>query len=228
MRWIFLLLLVLNVFYYVWHQQQAPMRGIEVAPLEQYRVQQKDIRLLSESPGEIAPKSAEVSPATLNETCMYLGSFDSIEEAETLRQRLAGLNIESVAQQEEAESGQDYWVYLPPLASRDASLRQLKELQARQIDSFLIAEGDLENGISLGIFPRRESAISVMERLVAAGYEPAMRELLRDQRSYWIRVSPDSSRLLDGVLLGVLSVDFKDLRHDMKLCEPVAMPRQFE
>ena len=26
MRWFFLLLLVLNLFYYVWHQQQAPLQ----------------------------------------------------------------------------------------------------------------------------------------------------------------------------------------------------------
>ena len=27
MRWLFLLLLVLNVFYYIWHQQEAPLRA---------------------------------------------------------------------------------------------------------------------------------------------------------------------------------------------------------
>jgi len=32
MRWLFLLLLVLNVFYYVWHQQEAPLRAKDVTP----------------------------------------------------------------------------------------------------------------------------------------------------------------------------------------------------
>ena len=30
MRWLFLLLVVLNVFYYVWHQQEAPLRAKDV------------------------------------------------------------------------------------------------------------------------------------------------------------------------------------------------------
>lgn len=37
MRWFLLLLLLLNAFYYVWHQQQAPLRAKEVAPAGAYR-----------------------------------------------------------------------------------------------------------------------------------------------------------------------------------------------
>lgn len=49
MRWLFLLLLVLNVFYYVWHQQEAPLRAKDVTPLALYKGSQQDIQLLSES-----------------------------------------------------------------------------------------------------------------------------------------------------------------------------------
>ena len=49
MRWIFMLLVVLNAFYYVWHQQQVPMQAKEVAPLSLYQDSRRDIQLLSES-----------------------------------------------------------------------------------------------------------------------------------------------------------------------------------
>ena len=49
MRWFLLLLLLLNAFYYVWHQQQAPLRAKEVAPASSYQGARKDIRLLSEA-----------------------------------------------------------------------------------------------------------------------------------------------------------------------------------
>lgn len=49
MRWLFLLLLVLNAFYYIWHQQEAPLRAKDVTPLSLYKGSQQDIRLLSES-----------------------------------------------------------------------------------------------------------------------------------------------------------------------------------
>ncbi|MOA38679.1 hypothetical protein D3C78_1603870 [compost metagenome] len=104
-------------------------------------------------------------------------------------------------------------------------MRQLKELQARKIDSYIITQGDLANGISLGIFPRSDSAQSVMQRLVDAGYEPLLRELPRAQRSYWVRIAPQSRRLADDYLLQQLASDFKDLQHQLMPCEDVAMPR---
>ena len=67
------------------------------------------------------------------------------------------LDIQAEIRSVDAAAGLDYWVYLAPLASRQASLRQLKELQARKIDSYIITQGDLANGISLGIFPRSDS-----------------------------------------------------------------------
>lgn len=36
MRWLFLLLLVLNVFYYVWHQQEVSLCAKDVTPLSLY------------------------------------------------------------------------------------------------------------------------------------------------------------------------------------------------
>ena len=46
MRWFFLLLLVLHLFYYVWYQQQAPLRVEEVEPMALYRGAQQGLRLL--------------------------------------------------------------------------------------------------------------------------------------------------------------------------------------
>lgn len=220
MRWLFLLLLVLNLFYYVWHQQQAPMRAKEVAPLALLSRGEGDIRLLSESqpplPREQPRASAEES------VCLFLGSFEQKTAAAVLEQRLISLDIRSSVQAVDAAAGVDYWVYLPPLSSRQASLRQLKELQARKIDSYIIAEGDLANGISLGIFPRRDSAQSVVERLRGAGYEPLLKELSRAERSYWVRIAPESRRLAEDSLLERLALDFNGLEHQIKPCESIA------
>ncbi|MNE68159.1 Sporulation related domain protein [compost metagenome] len=116
----------------------------------------------------------------------------------------------------------DYWVYLPPLGSRQASLRQLRELQARKIDSYIITQGDLANGISLGIFPREESAKSVIQRLRDAGYEAQFRVLPRSHRRYWVRIAPESRHLVSDVLLEGLAFDFKGLQHQIIPCESIA------
>lgn len=224
MRWLFLLLLVLNLFYYVWHQQQVPLRAKEVEPpMASYRGAQQGIRLLSASDKERGRRESTgpVVP-TVAETCLFLGSFQQEAAAEQVRQRLISLDIQADVRGIDATAGLDYWVYLAPLASRQASLRQLKELQARKIDSYIITQGDLANGISLGIFPRSDSAASVVQRLRDAGYEPLLRELPRAQRSFWVRIAPLSRRLADDVLLQQLASDFKDLQHQIMPCEGVA------
>lgn len=224
MRWLFLLFLVLNLFYYVWHQQQAPLRPKEVESLALYKGGQRDIRLLSESGAAQPRRSRSVAEAEIP-TCLFLGGFERPEQARELEQRMVSLDVRASVQPVDATAGTDYWVYLTPLASREASLRQLKELQARKIDSYIITQGDLVNGISLGIFPRTDSAESVMQRMRDAGYEPFMRELSRAHRDYWVRIAPESRRLVDDMLLERLAADFSGLKHQLMSCEGVASPR---
>ena len=223
MRWMFLWLVVLNLFYYVWHQQQAPLRVTEIAPLNMAQNSKRDIRLLSESSVPPRREVAEVQP--VEAVCLFLGSFELMADASAVEQRLLSLDIQSRVQSMDAAAGVDYWVYLPPLASRQASLRQLRELQARKINSYIITQGDLANGISLGIFPRSDSAQSVMQRLRDAGYEPSLRELTRAHRSFWVRISPQSRRLADDSLLQRLAFDFKGLEQQLMPCEGVASPQ---
>jgi hypothetical protein len=225
MRWLFLLLLVLNLFYYVWHQQQAPLRVKEVQSFSLYQGAKQNIRLVSEADlGRAAVDAGIRVGGSGSAVCLYLGSFEDEEVARALEQRLLSLDIRSRVQTVDATAGVDYWVYLAPLASRQASLRQLKELQARKIDSYIISQGDLVNGISLGMFPRSDSAEGVMQRLREAGYEPMLRELSRAHRAYWVRIAPESRRLADDGLLEGLARDFERLEHQLMPCESVASP----
>lgn len=222
MRWFFLLLLVLNLFYYVWHQQQAPLRVKEVEPMALQQSSRQGVRLLDASDrARVRPERAQSEAQGGDETCLFLGSFQQEAGASQVEQRLMALDIQAEVRPVNAAAGLDYWVYLAPLASRQASLRQLKELQARKIDSYIITQGDLANGISLGIFPRSDSAESVVRRLRDAGYEPLLRELPRAQRSYWVRIAPESRRLADDVMPQLAS-DFQDLQHQIMPCESVA------
>ncbi|MDF3933213.1 SPOR domain-containing protein [Pseudomonas citronellolis] len=224
MRWFFLFLLVLNAFYFIWHQQQTPLRAKEIAPLSLYRSEQKNIRLLSESPDAAQRRQAEAPAAApaQESACLYLGPFGDETRAKALEQRLTSLDMHVSRQKVDAAAATDYWVYLPPLASRQASLWQLRELQARKIDSYIITEGDLADGISLGIFQSKDSADAVVERLKVAGYEALVRELARNQHDLWVQVAPESRRLADDGLLRQLVADFPELQRQIMPCKSVA------
>ncbi|OOE13474.1 sporulation protein [Stutzerimonas degradans] len=227
MRWLFLLLVTLNILYYAFQLQQSPLQARQVAPSLSYggEVGSK-IALLSES-ARLPNKQPQILPEK-DVTCLFLGGFDDEDTVRALEQRLLSLDVRSSLQVMETTVGVDYWVYLPPLASRQASLRQLRELQSRNIDAYIISVGDLSNGISLGIFSRQDSAEGVVSRLGAAGYAALVRELPRAHRTQWLRVEPESRELLSQALLGSLVEQMPAMKHQQKSCAGVASSALFE
>ncbi|BBP73224.1 hypothetical protein PHLH6_52280 [Pseudomonas sp. Seg1] len=142
MRWLFLLLVVLNVFYYVWHQQEAPLRAKDVTPLSLYKGSQQDIRLLSETAAASRGRS-ELQRS--EEQCLYVGGFVRQELVVALSRRLSEMDI-----------------------------------KAQPLPSGIPASG------------------------------------------FWLRVAPESQRLLGDPQLQNLSNEFNELKHKIMLCEGVA------
>lgn len=122
MRWVFLLLVMLNGFYYLWHQQQAPLRPKEVTPLSQYKGVHQDIRLLSES--------GSGASAAVSTQCLYLGGDIAPGQARTIEQRLTSLDIQTQFGKRADESGAVYWLKIEPESRRlidDAMLSRLAQ-----------------------------------------------------------------------------------------------------
>ncbi|EIK51131.1 sporulation domain-containing protein [Stutzerimonas stutzeri TS44] len=227
MRWLFFFLLTLNVLYYAFQLQQSPLQAKQVAPLMSYGSEVgTKIALLSES--DSIPSGQVRARPDADAACLFLGGFDDEGTIEALEQRLLSLDIRTSFQVLESTVGVDYWVYLPPLASRQASLRQLRELQSRNIDAYIISVGDLTNGISLGIFSRQDSAEGVVARLGGVGYVALVRELLRAHRTRWLRVEPESGELLSEALLQSLVAQMPAMKHRQMPCAGVATSGQFE
>ncbi|WP_277963921.1 hypothetical protein [Pseudomonas sp. RIT-To-2] len=118
MRWLFLLLVVLNVFYAVWHQQVAPMRPKEVASLSLYKGAHQDIKLLSESDAGQTRGAAAAKPAVDTENCLYVGGFSRLEQLAPVEQRLTSLDISSRAVAVNAPEGVSHWLRISPEARR--------------------------------------------------------------------------------------------------------------
>jgi hypothetical protein len=114
MRWLFLLLLMLNGFYYVWHQQEAPLRAKEVLPLSLHRAEQQNIHLLSES----GVQSDQASGRDAQDKCLYLGGFVRKEEARTVEQRLMSLDVQTQFQVQHLGGVGTYWIKIDPVSRR--------------------------------------------------------------------------------------------------------------
>jgi len=110
MRWLFLLLLVLNVFYYVWHQQEAPLKVKDVAPLSLYKGNQQEIRLLRET--------GVSTPARRRDECLVVGGLAGKEQLDALRQRLLSLDINALPVSGQLPGADGLWLNVSPESER--------------------------------------------------------------------------------------------------------------
>ncbi|MDZ5431627.1 hypothetical protein T3H00_02965 [Pseudomonas fluorescens] len=115
MRWLFLLLLVLNVFYYIWHQQEAPLRAKDVTPLSLYRGSQQDIRLLSEA--TVSTKDKAKAPQS-DAGCLYVGGFARQDIIQGLERRLSGMDVKFQTLPKGSAESAVYWVRIAPESRR--------------------------------------------------------------------------------------------------------------
>lgn len=124
MRWLFLLLLMLNGFYYVWHQQEAPLRAKEVLPLSLHRAEQQNIHLLSES----GASGEQAEDREAQDKCLYLGGLTRPDEARTIEQRLVSLDVQARLQVLHANGIDTYWLKIDPASRRLVGEGLLKSL----------------------------------------------------------------------------------------------------
>ncbi|MBA1189910.1 hypothetical protein G7Z99_12735 [Pseudomonas entomophila] len=110
MRWLFMLLLVLNGVYYVWHQQQAPLKIKEVTSLSLYKGSQREIQLLREM--------NKAPTARRPDECMVVGGFAQQARLDALRQRLLSLDVASTPVQGQLPGADGLWLKIDPQSER--------------------------------------------------------------------------------------------------------------
>ncbi len=214
MRVLLILLIMANIGYFAWYNYFRPAAPVSIVRSKTITAQLPSLTLLGEPGAERAGRqAASVSLPDAENGLMLLGGFFDQATASAFEHRMLELGIDGQLVRQERPAEQEYWVYLPPLSSRAATLRLLKELQARKLDGFLIAQGELANGISLGIFPHENSAEAILERLRQGGYQAQIKKISRKQEVFWFEVSSGSERLIDEATLQVLLKHFPGMQY---------------
>lgn len=201
MRWIFISLFVGNLLVFAWGMVSGSSADEQVSARPQQQNLFRDypqLKLLSEiQTGAVERKSALTRLAGTNSPnmegrplCELVGPFATEDKASTFVERLSAIEVRSTIRDMELPAGPGYWVYLAPRADRREALRLLSELQSKRIDSYIVPKGDLENGISLGMFSKKASADSRVKEMVALGLKPQVDEIERSYREIWVMLDP--------------------------------------
>lgn len=158
---------------------------------------------VSRSPASVAaPEPLPQPPTAPPRTCVALGPFDTLEETASIRERIVSVGGEATIV-EAAEVGEpDYFVYVEPAASRALAHRTWRELVAQGIDAFVIPRGERENGISVGVFSRRELAEAQHARVSELGFSVATRTVLRSHVAYRLQAWGAPAEAVAGLASG--------------------------
>jgi len=221
-RWIFLTLLLLNsLFAGIEWSSKADKRA---AFDKSYRVVEggESLMLLSESVGGAARTVVRGGDVKADRLCMLLGPLDSKLNASKLLEAVQGGRVDSVLVAQAIVKAPNYWVYLAPFDSRKSALNKLKELQSVKVDSYLITQGELANGISLGVFENIDSARRMSKRRKSQGYDVKITELGKEDFEYWVAVMEEYTEGLDAEVSKIMNILDMSFEKRQIFCKSVA------
>lgn len=164
---------------------------------------------------------ASVSSANAN-MCTMVGPYAQLLHAEYLVERLAAMDVTAVVKSIEVPDSVGYWVYLPPEMSEKEAWRRLHEIQAKNIDSYIIPSGELANGISFGMFNDRGTAQARLEEIRMQGYRADLREVERTHNETWVTLGPGEAEKIDATVWVDLLNQQPGLEKRQNFCQGVA------
>jgi hypothetical protein len=164
---VFLLLLAnLTLFGYIRLDSMGGGEGVRLAQ----QVQPDKISLLT--PQQVAALDP-AKVAALADVCVEWGPLSDTEKTRALA-TLEPLDLARLISQKRVEVIANYWVFIPPAASRPAAERKLAELKAQGVKDLLLIDGGPQRyAISLGVFRSEERALAQLAELEAQGVKGA-------------------------------------------------------
>ena len=203
MRIAFFLLLLANLAFFAWTYLGAGRASDEPQLIEQ-QLNPQEIRLLSsEEVSKLAAeraKQAAERPKTPAKppvaACLELGGFGPGDVAQ-VQKALEPLGLGARLAQRRAEEVASYWVFIPPLRSRQSANLKATELRKLGVEDFFVVQEDskLRFAISLGVFKTEEAANSRLADLKKKGVRTARigpRETSVEKVYFSIREVPDA------------------------------------
>lgn len=211
MRWMVYCLLLANLALFTWQYQQmsgAPQpKPRAVRPYDHVNrlllmSETNPERLRVRTPAKepivaAAPEQPPASSFTLPEpaviaveSCYSVGPLKDEAQIAAVRDWLLAMGGDPVLRVDERRELDRYWVYFPPLASKEEALKEVERMRAEGLEDVIaVSNGDMENAISLGVFSQRDTLRRRLRDLEARGYQPSIMPRYTTEKLSWLDVS---------------------------------------
>jgi len=172
MRTLFFILALGNAlfFAYAWFGSGAQAGGD--AQIINQQLNREKIRLLQ--PGQASTLMRKTEAPKVAAVCLEWGAFAGADVARA-QQALEPLALGANLTQRTQQDVSGFWVYIPPLASRQAAAQKAGELKHLSVHDYFVVSDDPKwhNAISLGVFKSEEAAKARLDALRAKGVKSA-------------------------------------------------------
>ncbi len=229
MKWLVICLLLANLALFGWQYQQrsdAPqptpqaMRPYDhvnrLLLMSEINPERLRIRTPTKEPiVAAAPEPLPEPPVTppepavvAVERCYSVGPLKDEAQIAAVRDWLLARGGDPVLRVDERRELDRYWVYFPPLASKEEALKEVERMRAEGLEDVIaVSSGDMENAISLGVFSQRDTLRRRLRDLEARGYQPSIMPRYTTETLSWFDVSFERAEQLTQSDLGARFAD---------------------
>ena len=152
--------------------------------------------------------------------CQALGPFTDVLTGRDVADQLSAIGYKVELKAIDSRNGKnDFRVMMPPASSLQAAFRKLSELKAQNIDSYVITSGKDALSISLGVFSKEKTALTVRQSLKDAGYETKIVTISRVSREFWVFLSDAGRITLDPLIWQQMKENYPEIMRRARQCQ---------
>lgn len=209
MKWIILTLLLLNLGlggYQYWQTTQPEVQDEtpSAARLNNLAIDQSTRDELAE-----LERTVVAEPAVEPLQCVRISGVAAEDQADIIRSRLQALEVTTEMSVREEILRSDYWVVVGPFDTDQQGRDRLAQLQADGIESFLINQGRLAGGISLGLFSSDSNARTRASELTGQDIEARVERVDRTRDTWVLTIDAESARQISNTALDAIVSEFE-------------------
>lgn len=175
MRILFFILALANAAFFAYARLGSGAQASGDAQIVGQQLNPGKIRLLApQQLGALTRKPEPPKAAAATAVCIEWGAFLGTDTARA-GQSLEPLALGAKLTQRKLDELAGFWVYISPLASRQAATQKAAELKRLGVDDYFVVPDDPKwrNGISLGVFKTEDAAKARLAAVRARGVKSA-------------------------------------------------------
>tara|TARA_R110001592_G_scaffold363316_1_gene683696 strand:- start:85 stop:708 length:624 start_codon:yes stop_codon:yes gene_type:complete len=168
MKWLFLLLLAVNVILFIVQIKERDESSY-VSNFNQVAGAQ-NIKLLKED------------ASNAHERCVVIGEITDTNVLDKVKLFLSGNDVKFELIEKETVLAPNYWVYVVD----EIEDGLVNNLNAKGVDSYVVASGELKGKLSLGLFANIDLAQDMIKSMTKIGVNAAFFEKRKTQKTKWL------------------------------------------